>query len=451
MRSGHTLSSHRFGRRTLLGGAGSALALSATGGLAACSGGKGLPGDEVENPAGGEEVTLQWWTNHTSFDEKLFKEAISRYRKVQPGTTVKLLNVATNDYYTKIKTAAVGQKLPDIFYVRTFDTASNAAKGWNLSLAEFVEKDPEGAALDDILDVQLAQMTYQDELYAMPYNMSDFGVYFNKAMFAEAGVPEPTNDWTWDDLWAAAAEFPQRDGKRQTRWGVNVTLSDWFMIGVLKSMGGSAFTDDGTKCTIDNPQATAFLQTLQDKIKAGLAPAAGAVPAGVNPFAAGMLAMNIDGSWSTGATRDAVGRKFDWDVVKIPLGSTGKREIVPAGGAWGISANCAHPEQAWDFLKFITANEQQQLLIGEQGSVPGRVSSTATWLEAAKKKTPPHHMEVFTEQLANDTWDFLYPPYWGEFQTIFGNRITGVANNKPVPEVVRQIQDETNKAAARYA
>ncbi len=439
-------------RRSLIAGAASVAGLAVTGGLAGCSGGQGLPGDNPGGGSTGGPVTLQWWTNHTAFDEKLFKQAIDRYKKVTPDVTVKLLNIADGpQYYTKIKTAAVGKKLPDVFYARTYDTAANAAKGWQLPIDDYLKNDPQGLNTKDFWPAELKQMSYQDKVYSLPYNLSDFAVYVNKNHFAELGIDLPTDDWTWDQFFDLAKSFVKQGAKRQARWGCSWPFFDWYMMGMLKSNGGATFSDDLKSCVVNNPENVSTLDTLQTQMKAGVAPIANALPAGVNPFAAGLITMNVDGSWGTGATRDAVGKKFDWEVYKLPKGSTGKRECSTAGGAWGISAFTPNKDAAWKFAAFLTAPEQQNLLIGDQGSVPGLQSATDQWLADAKKKTPPTRMEVFTEQLGPDAVNWTYPAFWSEFETIWNNRISGFTNGKnSAADTLKAIQDDTNKAAGRY-
>lgn len=451
MTANNAIGRSRFDRRRLLTSAASVAGLAAAGTLGACSGGQGIPGSK-SGGGGGGSATLQWWTNHTAFDEKLFKQAIERYKKVKPDVTVKLLNIADGpQYYTKIKTAAVGKRLPDVFYARTYDTASNAAKGWQMPIDDYMAKDPKGLSTDDFWPAELKQMTYKGKLYSLPYNMSDFAVYVNKNHFAEKGIDLPSDDWTWDDFFSLAKNFVIKDGKRQKRWGCSWPFYDWYMMGMLKSNGGDTFTADLSRCVINSPTNIKTLDTLQGFMKSGVAPIANALPQGVNPFAAGMITMNVDGSWDTGATRDAVGGKFDWEVYKLPKGSTGKRECSTAGGAWGISAFTPNKDAAWDFANFLVQPDQQDLLISEQGSVPGLQSATPKWLKEANAKTPPTRMEVFTEQLEQDTVNWTYPPVWAEFETIWNNRMSGFTNGKnSAADTLKAIEDDTNKAAARY-
>lgn len=58
--------------------------------------------------------------------------------------------------------------------------------------------------------------TVNGKHYALPYSMATYGLYYNKAMFDKAGVPYPTDDWTWDDLRAAALKLTSGSGASKT-------------------------------------------------------------------------------------------------------------------------------------------------------------------------------------------------------------------------------------------
>ena len=43
--------------------------------------------------------------------------------------------------------------------------------------------------------------------YGVPKDFDTIGVWMNKALFEQAGVELPREDWTWDDFQSAAAEI----------------------------------------------------------------------------------------------------------------------------------------------------------------------------------------------------------------------------------------------------
>ncbi|MET1007399.1 MAG: ABC transporter substrate-binding protein [Propionibacteriaceae bacterium] len=431
-----------------------ATGIGATLAAAGCSGGKSLPTPGgASGEAGSGKGEIQFWLNHSADEAKQFTALIKEFQTQFPDITVKMLNIADGpQYYTKVNTAAVGGKLPDVFYARTFDVASNVAKGWCTSMTPLVERDKDEVKPDDFWPAQVEQMTVDGQLYGLPYDFSNFAVYYNKTMFEAEGVPLPTGDWDWPKYWETAAPFAKKDGKRQTRWGSNGVTSNWFMMGVFKANGGDTFSADLKSAVVNNPANIATLSALADQMKAGVAPTAQATPAGVDPFSAQLVAMSIDGSWSVPQTRTNINNKFEWDVVKLPKGSSGKREVSAAGGSWAIAKSSKNQEAAWTFVKFLAnADSQKKLIVDPTRSIPGRQSSAKQWTEVAlSKKAPPTNVEVFSTQLADDAVNWAYPKFWAEFNTSWTNRLTSLGVKGDPAEILAQVEKETNTAAKRY-
>lgn len=439
----------RISRRGFLAAAGGTAALAAVG----CSGGKSLPGtDTPSGETGSGSGTIQFWTDHSDDEVLNFKKVITNFNHEHPEITVNLLNIAdAAKYYTKVNTAAVGGNLADVFYARTFDIASWVDKQRITPLTPLVDQDKAAVDPDDFWPAQVAQMTVDDQLYGLPYDFSNLAVYVNKSVFADAGVQVPTDDWSWDEFYEIAANFVQKDGNRQKRWGAGVVTYNWFMMGVFKAHGGDTFSEDLGSCVVNQSANVEVLTKLADQMKKGVVPAPNATPAGVNPFAAGLVAMQVDGSWATAQTRLAVKDKFDWDVVRLPKGPTGKREVSAAGGSWVIPPTSKNQAAAWTFTKYLAGKDAQQVLIVDPlRSIPGRQSSAEEWSAKAKSSNePPKSIEVFPQQMQEDAVAWSFPKFWTEFDTIWANRIATLGTGGDPAKILAQIQDDTNKAAQR--
>jgi ABC-type glycerol-3-phosphate transport system substrate-binding protein len=161
--------------------------------------------------------------------------------------------------------------------------------------------------------------------------------------------------------------------------------------------------------------------------------------------------MKSEGSWATNSTRDAVGDRFKWDVVKIPKGSTGKRFITPAGGAWGIAATSKFPDQAWTFMKFLASTESINIMVAEPvRSVPGRQSSASAWEKAvASGGLPPQNAKIFPTMLQEDAISVSYPAFWKEFDQIWTQRAGGIFTGTPVEEALATMEAEVNELLQR--
>ena len=185
----------------------------------------------------------------------------------------------------------------------------------------------------------------------------------------------------------------------------------------------------------------------------GVYPELGATPEGLDPFSNGLVAMAFQGSWATQAMRDRVGDKFDFDVVAMPKGTTGRRGITPAGGAWSIASTSEHPEEAWEFIKFLTSTESTNILISDNvRSIPGRQTSVPRWVEkASENELPPENVEIFSEMML-DAYEIVYPAFWSDYKIAWANLIVpAIVGGEGVlgpAEALAQMEDQCNAAIA---
>ncbi|WP_043346402.1 ABC transporter substrate-binding protein [Beutenbergia cavernae] len=423
-------------RRSFLGGAAAAGALT----LGACG-----------SPRSARDLTFL--INHTNQEAQLFDEQIGVFLDGDPEHRITLQNIASGpQFYTRLRTVSVTNDLPDVWYARTLDTAFNVSNSWQLPLDEFIRDDPD-AAVDDIWAAQVRQMSVDDVQYSMPYDLSCYCIYYNRTAFEEKGIDRPDDEsWTWDELFEIAEAFTESSGGRQTRWGFYFSLGTWFFDGVFRSNGGGLFEDDGRTVVIASEENIATLDTFYAMMDSGVAAQPQTLGAAVDPFISGLVAMAVNGSWATAQTRDQIGDRFAWDVLKLPKGTTGRREVATAGGAWGISRDSANPELAWEFIRFLSDTERLNLFISEPlRGIPGRISA-AEDEEAmnASAGLPPESFRILRQMLVEDAYEVTWPPFWAEFETIWNNRATALNGGARPRDVLTQIDSDVRAASARF-
>jgi multiple sugar transport system substrate-binding protein len=429
------------------------LTLAAAACAPAAAPGQQTAGSSEGDAPAAEGITLRWVTNHASVEIPGFEEVAQNFMEANPGVQIDLLNIPGGDeYYNSINTQGVGGSLPDIFYTRTFDVVPFASKGWTVNLQPLVDRDE--LDVEDFWPAEVEQMKYEGDLYALPYDFSNIGIVYNKNILDELGIPEPTGDWDWAGLFETAEQLVVRDGDTITRWGMVVQPWSWAWIGILYANGGKIFTEDNKECIINSPENVETFEFFVAQREAGIYPEAGALPQGVDAFASGLVAMAFEGSWATQGRRESVGDSFVFDVTYFPNGTTGRRAISAAGGAWGIGSNSANVEAAWNFNKHLTSTESTNILISEPvRSIPGRQSSVPAWTEAAgRSDLPPKNVEIFAEQM-KDAWAQPFPIFWKDYEVAWNNRIVPLLNGgegtTDVAGTLAQFQEEVNGIIAQ--
>ncbi|MCU0500364.1 MAG: extracellular solute-binding protein [Anaerolineae bacterium] len=376
-------------------------------------------------PAAAQEAKIRFISNHGEADVPLFKKVLENFAAKNPNIKVEYLDIAGNEFYNSINTQGAGGQLPDVWYTRTFDVPVYGSKGWTTSLQPLIDRDAKEVNVDDFWPAQVAQMKWKGQLYALPYDFSNIGIYYNKKMFDDAKVPYPTNEgWKWDELMQLAQKFVKKDGNQFKTWGLDMYLWNWVFHGNMFGWGGKIWSDDFKTSVVNSKENLDCFKWFIDARKKGLYPEAGAMPQGVNPFGGGLVPMAYQGSWATVALRDVIKDKFDFDVVAMPKSPTGASCLNAAGGAWGIAKNTKALEAAWTFNKFLTNTDSTNVLISDPlRSIPGRKSSVPRWNEtAAKGGMPPKNVAVFGKQMP-EAAGAPYPPYWQDYGTAWNNMI----------------------------
>lgn len=220
--------------------------------------------------------------------------------------------------------------------------------------------------------------------------MSNVILYYNKDLFDKAGVAYPTNDWTWDDMLAAAKKLTldtNGDGKID-QWGFAVNNVVWVWAAFVWAHGGDILSPDRKQCLLQSPEAIEALKFYYGMLTdQKVSPPPGALPqqswAG-DWMTTQAVAMGLFGPWFR-PTLVTMDKPFKWDVAYPPKDpKTGKRGFVVYTDMWGMSPNTKVPQQTWDFMKFLTSKAGQQEwtdLIGARFISPIKeVAQSDKWL-----------------------------------------------------------------------
>ena len=220
-------------------------------------------------------ATLRFVTNHGEADVPLFTKVIENFKAKEPNIKIEHLDIADgNAFYDSINTQGAGKQLPDVWYTRTFDVPVYASKGWTIQpCATMITADSAEVNVDDFWPAEVTQMTYKGELYALPYDFSNIGIYYNKNMFQEASIDLPPATWKWDDLVKTGLKFVKKDSSGAfSNWGLNMYTWDWVFMGLLYGWGGKVFSDDLSACVINSKENRRLPQVLHRCTQAGPVP-----------------------------------------------------------------------------------------------------------------------------------------------------------------------------------
>jgi len=250
-----------------------------------------------------------------------------------------------------------GGSAADVFYVDDSLMTAFGPSGQLLALDDFMAE--AGTSRDDFIPALLTIFTLDGKTYGLPKDWGTLGLVYLPEAFAAAGIDEPTADWTWDDLKAAAEAI--RDN---TDFGGFCQNADWARFAPFAfGNGGSYANDTFTEAELDTPevkQAATFVTEMQ---KSGALVTAADVGAGWCGEAIGkkLVGLTYEGGWMVNYMRQDYA-DVDWVAIELPTGPVDKADVIFTN-AIGVNASSEYPKAAAAFTIFLTSRLNQAEIV----------------------------------------------------------------------------------------
>ncbi|MGQ5607458.1 MULTISPECIES: ABC transporter substrate-binding protein [Streptomyces] len=386
---------------------------------AACGGGSTGTEGSNERPK-----TLTYWASNQGanleVDKKVLQPELDKFEK-ETGIEVKLEVVPWSDLLNRILTATTSGQGPDVLNIGNTWSASLQAGG---ALLPWDEKNFEAiGGRDRFVESALGSTGAQgQDPAAVPLYSMAYALYYNKKMFADAGIEKPPA--TWEELVETGKRL-SRDGT----WGLgaegsNLSNNIHQVFVLAKQHGADFFTADGRADFTSDGAVAAVKQYVdlmaKDKI---IAPgnAEYAQNQSLSDFAKDKTAMVL---WQTAsATFEAQGMDEDeWGVAPAPVQSgkpgPGKAtNSMVAGINMAVFKNTKNTDGAKKFVKFMTSDEEQVVLNKAYGSIPPVKAAQQDPAFSAPALT------VLRDTLADSATALPQVPEESQFETVVGTAV----------------------------
>ena len=436
-------------RKVILG----AVTLATVAVAAACGGGGDakttqttpLAGGSTAVATGGGKVEITVWHGQVDIAAKAIDAAIAEFNASHPNIVVKsdTGGVTADHLLEKVETALAADSEPDISYLFGSQLAGISSSDKVADLTDVV-KDPSWNWSDFWPAAQDA-VTVDGKVRAIPALIDDFGVIYNKKLFAEKGLAEPTADWSWDDFRAAAKALTD-SGKGQFGANYPIDASEDTairFIWMLWQQGGDLLSADNKEATFAGPEGVAALETWRAMAIDDRSIYLDVENAGKSEqlFNAGKIGMFVTGPWELAVVQEA---KIDYGAQILP-GTNGDHTTMPGPDVWVVyNKSPERAAAAAEFLKWFTGAEQNAKWGLATGSLPIRAETAKQPGFDSFYTTYPGN-EVFVANLANAK---KAKPRVKALPKIFesvGNAIVATLLGKAKPdEALSSAADETN-------
>ena len=413
-----------------------ALALTACGGNSDNAGDAKVPDDPAQVKG---DITYAIWDVN---QQPAMQEIVKAFNQKYPNVKVSISLATFEQYFTKLKTQGSSDNLPDVFWMNgpNFQLfAANKQLASLDSLTEAKQVDPANypKALNELYSLDGKQ-------YGVPKDFDTIALWYNKKLFADAGVAAPTDSWTWDDYKAAAGKLKAALGPKGIFASADELGNQGNYYPAILSNGGYIIKDG--KSGYADPKTTEALQFWSDMVKEGYTPSAAqrADIRGRDRFFSGKAAMMWNGNWLVSAALKSP-VKDDLAILPLPKAPSGDRKTVIHGIGNVMSAKSKNPQAAAAFLAFL-AGKDAALIQAKAGAANPAFNGTQTdfvnsapyalktFIDAAAQYSEPYPVSKDTAVWNKLELDLIDPAFGGD---------------KPMSEVGQEVATKMDEALGK--
>jgi multiple sugar transport system permease protein len=338
-----------------------------------------------------ESVTLRLVDWAGTDEIQIDQQTVDAFEKRFPNIKVLYEPNPGHQYEEKILTGLAADEPPDVFLLDSKLIPTFTNKKILLDLNQYVDQ----LQIDTLQwfpnVMQIARRG--SGLYAFPKGFTPLVVYFNKKLFQEAGLPYPSNNWTWNDyLRDARALTIDRNGDGvPEQYGASFSNHYYDWIPWIWSAGADVVDPAGRQATgyLNSPATESVLQFLIDLRKTSrVAPEVGTwiqeekTGALSALFADGKVAMIVDGHWRMPKfIRYIREGAIDIGVAPFPTHSSGRKQNVMYESGWCVPVNSKHPYEAVILAAFMAGETACRIRASGNLELPANVIAARESIE----------------------------------------------------------------------
>jgi len=284
------------------------------------------------------------------------------------------------------------------------------------------------------------------KFYQMPWKTNPVMIFYNKDVFAKAGLDTKNPPLkTYDEFLATAKTLVAKGGVKAAIWPAPSSqfFQPWFdFYPLFIAQTGKQLVENGEP-QFAGPEGVAVGEFWKQLYDQGLAQRE---LYNGDAFGDKKAAMAIVGPWAIAV----YGEKVKWGVVPIPTKDGKDPSQVQTFSDEKSSAmysSCQNRATAWDFLKFATSEENDGSLLEMTGQMPMRTDVTTAY--PAYFKSHPEYM-IFAEQAARTVEVPNVPnsvEIWQTFRTAYSQAV--IFGKEDVQSAFNQAAEKVKTLAAR--
>lgn len=389
--------------------------------LAACSGSGTSESSSSANSSGKTEISYAIWD---SGQEPGIRKIADKFEEKNPDIKINIQVVDWDNYWTMLEAGATGGSLPDTFWMHSNEIYRYGSNEMLLPLDDYLAKSKE-AKLENFPDGLNEIYNIKGKQFAVPKDFDTIGLWYNKKMFDEAGIPYPDDTWDWNKLKEVAKKLTKSDGS-QYGFGAGLSNQEGYYNFIYQN-GGTVITDD-MKSGYDDPKTIEALDYYFSFVKEKLSPALTVDKERAEAFQNGQVAMSVFGSWNLSGFSANDYIRENADVAVLPKGPDGTRATIFNGLGNAIAANTKNPDAAWKWVEYLSSKEAQEMQASLGVAISAYKGTADTWVNSNKDFAIKNYVDMLdyaqirpysqtTLKWEDKAYELLKPAYLGEEAT----------------------------------
>lgn len=397
------------------------------------------------------------------------KSLTSTFEKKHPGVRVKYVSLPENEARDKItQSVATHSGVFDVVMISNYETPIWAKNGWLADLQGRAESTP-GYDPDDILPNVGKSLSYQGDLYSVPFYGETSVMMYRKDIFAAQHLKMPEHP-TWRQISRLAHKLddPEHDRAGICLRGLSGWGEVWAPLGSVVNTFGGRWFDPGWHARMNSPAFERAVRFYVNLVRSAGEP--GAATKGftgcLTDYGQGNAAMMYDSTAAAGTLENPEESKVAGKTgyVAAPVAKT-KHSGWLYTWSLAIPKTTQNKSDAWKYVSWATSKRYIKLVGNKLGWTrlpPGSRTSTyriPQYRKAAKAFAEPTRRGISHADQSDPTTkpvpysgiQFLDIPEFVDLGTRTSQQISAaIAGQKPVGAALDQSQKYAETVAKTY-
>lgn len=317
--------------------------------------------NKIADPGTQVSGTVELWHFFTEREAEAIDQVVKDFTATHPNIKV---TVKSGQDDSKVTQAIGAGNGPDVGLSYSTDIVGKfCSSGAWVDLKPYIDRDK--VDLNQLNATTRSYTEFQGKRCAMPFLADAYGMFYNKDLFAKAGITEPPK--TLEELTADAKKLTVKNPDGSLKQVGFLPLYDFYenaAAHLAPATGAKWLTEDGKSAVGSDPNWKTLLKWQKDlvdwygyanltKFKASL----GDEFSADNAFQKGQVAINIDAEYRLAFLKDQT-PDLKYGVAPLPTSDPSRYGGgYVTGNIVGISKNAKNPEAAWELIKYLTTDD----------------------------------------------------------------------------------------------